>query len=325
MLIHNIEEFKKYIQATAGFKFSQVEKHLLKAQLGEATQIYGSALVTAMDLRWNSGSPSPALNAKEAELIGLMQTAIANFGYVKALPFLTVQNTSAGAAQAETPQNKPLFKWQKLEIQDEALENAWQAIESSVAFLIANRDDFSTWKNSIYEAAQLSGIINNAFEFNTSYGIANSRRTFEALKSSTREAENLYLKPAIGRTLFNAIKAEIAARNVSNENAIILSMMKDVVANYAIAIAVYKLELRFDENGARVVSTTSTGGNDTSKVKGSADAETKNQIASRCIESAKNYLGELLQYLSDNATSYPSYSKPSYSQIDNSTGASFVL
>jgi hypothetical protein len=320
MLIHNIAEVRKYLQATAAFKFEQVEMHLLKAQLGELTQIFGSNLITAMDTRWNNGAPSPALSAKESQLIALLQAAMANFGYVKALPFLSVQNTSAGVAQAETPQNKPLFKWQKMELQDEALENAWQAVESAVVFLIANRDDFSTWKNSIYEAAQLANFINLGSEFNISYGIANSRRTFEAIKSSMREAENLFIKPTIGRTLFNSIKAEIAARNISTQTAAFLPLIKDAVANYAISIAIWKLELRFDENGARVVSNASTGGNDTSRIKSAADLATKTQIAEKCQQTGNSYLGELLQYLRDNNL----IEVPSNSTIDNSTGA-FVL
>lgn len=325
MLIHNIAEFRKYVQATAAFNFSQVEQHLLKAQVVELSQTFGSNLVVAMDARWNNGAPSPALNAKEAYVIGLFQTAIANFGYVKALPFLSVQNTSAGAAQAETPQNKPLFKWQKLEIENEAIENSWQAMEAAVLYLIANRNDFATWKDTAYEAAQLANFVNTASEFNLSYGIASSRRTFEAIKSSLRDAENLHLKPVLGRNLFNELKTQIAARAVTDANAIILRMIKDAVANYAIAIAVFKLELRFDENGARVISNTSTGGSDTSRVKSAADLETKNRIAEICAESARNYIGELQQYLADNAATYPLFVAPTASTIDNSAGGCFVL
>lgn len=326
MLINNIAKFKEYVQATAGFTFAQVEQHLLKAQQTELSRIFGSTFIAAMDTRWNNGTPSPALSAYETAVIKLLQTAQANFGYVKALPFLTVQNTSSGAAQAESQINKPLFKWQKLEIQDEALENAWEAIESAILYLIENRNEtaFSTWKDSAAESAQLAYFINSATDFNIYYGIANSRRTYEAVKSSMRDAEQTYLKQIVGLALFNEIKTQVLARNVNENNALLLSMIKGAVANITMATAIYKGDFRFDENGARLVSSTSSG-NDTSKIKGLADPNTKRDISNKCLELGQNYLQELKQYLEGNAATYPLYAATTNVQFDNSTGASFLI
>lgn len=327
MLVNSLAKFKDYVQTTAGFNFNQIEQHLLKVQLTDLTRIFGATFIAAMDTRWNNGAPSPALSAHESAVISLLQTAQANLGYVKALPFLSVQNTSSGAAQAESQTNKPLFKWQKLEIEDGALENAWDAIESAVLYLIANRAEsaFSTWKDSAAETAQLSYFLNSASDFNTYYGIANSRRTYEAVKSSMRDAEQLYLKSVLGLALFNAIKASVLARNVSENNALLLPMIKAAVANYTMATAIYKGDFKFDENGARLVSTISTGGSDTSKVKGLADPTTKRDISMKCMELGQNYLSELSKYLEDNATTYPLYVPTTDVQFDNSTGASFLI
>jgi len=326
MLVNSLAKFKDYVQTTAGFNFNQIEQHLLKAQLTDLTRIFGASFIAAMDTRWNNGAPSPALSAHESAVISLLQTAQANLGYVKALPFLSVQNTSSGAAQAETQTNKPLFKWQKLEIEDGALENAWEAIESAILYLIANRTEsaFSTWKDSDAENAQLAYFINYAADFNNYYGIANSRRTYEAVKSSMRDAEQVHVKRVLGLPLFNAIKAEVLARNVSSDNAIILEMIKASVANITMGTAIYKGDFRFDENGARLVSTNSTG-SDTSKIKGLADPTTKRDISTTCMELGRNYLMELSQYLEDNATTYPLYVPTTDVQFDNSTGASFLI
>jgi hypothetical protein len=327
MLIHNIGQFKNYIQATAGFTFAQVEQHLLKAQLGDLTRIFGAAFIAAMDARWNNGVPSPALSTQEATVISLLQTAQANFGYVKALPFLTVQNTSSGAAQAESQTNKPLFKWQKIEIQEESLENAWEAVESAIVYLIANRDlsEFATWKNSPAEADKLAFTINTAQDFNTYFAIANSRRTYEAVKSSLRDAEQIQLKQTLGLNLFNELKTQIAAQNVSANNQILLNIAKPAMANLCMASAIYKGDFRFDENGARLVSTTSTGGSDTSKVKAPADAATKAANAAHSQKLGQSYLGELSQYLEANATTYPLYTPSTNIEFDNSTGACFLI
>jgi len=327
MLIHNIDKFKSYIQATAGFTFAQVEQHLLKAQQSDLSRIFGATFIAAMDTRWKNGAPSPALTAAEATVISLLQTAQANFGYVKALPFLTVQNTSSGAAQAETQTNKPLFKWQKLEIQEESLENAWEAVESAIVYLIDNRDlaAFAAWKDSPEEAAQLAFTINTAQDFNTYFAIANSRRTFEAVKSSLRDAEQIQLKQTLGLPLFNQIKTQIAGQNVNDANQILLNIIKPAMANLCMASAIFKGDFRFDENGARLVSTTSTGGSDTSKIKAPADANTKAANAAHSQELGQSYLGELSQYLQANADTYELYVPTTNVEFDNSTGACFLL
>jgi hypothetical protein len=326
MLIHNIAKFKEFVQATAGFTFPQIEQHLSKAQLTDLSRIFGATFISAMDTRWNNGTPSPALTSHETAVIKLLQIAQANIGYVKALPFLTVQNTSSGAAQAESQTNKPLFKWQKLEIADESLENAWDAIESAILYLIANRTEtaFSTWKDSAAESAHLAYFLNSASDFNIYFGIANSRRTYEAVKSSMRDAEQIALKQTLGLALFNEIKAQILARDVNANNAILLSMVKGAVANLTMATAIYKGDFRFDENGARLVSTNSTG-SDTSKVKGIADATSKRDISQTCQNLGQNYLQELKQYLEDHAATYPLYIPTTDVQFDNSTGASFLI
>ena len=327
MLVHNLAKFKEYIQSTAGFNFDQVERHLQKAQQTDLSRMFGSAFIAAMDARWNNGAPSPALSAQEATLIAMLQTAQANLGYVKALPFLTVTNTSSGLAQAETPVNKPLFKWQKLELQDGAIEAAFEATESAIVYLIANRDNsaFALWKNSAAEAAQLAHFINTAQDFNTYYAIANSRRTFEAIKAVMRDAEEMYIKKTLGLNLYNEIKAQVAAQNVSANNLLLMGNIKSVVANYTMAIAIYKGDFRFDENGARLVSTMSTGGSDTSQVKSIADANTKRDISTACKELGNSYLQDLVSYLEANASTYPLYTPTANVAFDNSTGASFLI
>jgi hypothetical protein len=326
MLVNNIAKFKEYVQATAAFTFAQVEKHLNKAQQVDLCRLFGNEFIAAMDERWNNGSPSPALNDQEAFVINLLQTAQANFGYVKALPFLTTQNTSANLAQAESQTNKPIFKWQKLELEDEALNNAWDAVESAFIYLIENRDNaaFSVWKNSAAESAQLAFFINTANDFNNYYGICYSRRTYEAVKSSMRDAEQIAIKQIVGKPLFDALKDEILARDISEANAVLIDMAKAAIANFTMATAIYKGDFRFDENGARLVSTNSTG-NDTSRIKGLADATTKRDISEACKKLGDTYLQELKQYLEENASTYPLYVATTDVQFDNSTGAGFLL
>jgi hypothetical protein len=219
-----------------------------------------------------------------------------------------------------------LFEWQKLSYQDEIMETGWNAIGDALDYLFAKREigGLEIWIASNEEKTARQYLINSANEFNNCFQICRSTRTFEALKPSIKEALNLYIKPMLGNDLFTEIITQNKEFAISDENKVLVEMINEALAQLTIAIAIFKLELQFNEEGARVVSVSATSGGK-AKIKTAATEDIKTNIAMQCRETAYSYLGELKAYLQTNADDYPLYTVSTAATNTNATGGTFIL
>jgi hypothetical protein len=323
-LIKAKADYQDYLRTAVHLEFSVLEPHFTSVQTGIITQIFGLDFITALNTRWNAATPSPAITAEETYLVNLLQKAIASLGMNKAIPSLMVSVQGTGLQQAG--KEKPLFEWQKLSFQDEIMETGWNTIGAALDYLFVKRTDarFTLWKDSNEEKTARQYLLNSANEFNNSFQICRSFRTFEALKPSIKEALNLWIKPVLGNSLLTEIITQNKTFTLSNNNAVLVGYINEALAQLTIAIAIYKLELQFNEEGARVVSVSATSGGK-AKIKTAATEETKKNIALQCRETAYNYLADLKDYLVANAATYPLYTVATASTITNESGGTFIM
>lgn len=320
MALVNETIYKQTIQTTASINYEQqVKKHVDAVQSVFLPRYFPLAFITAMDNAYANGNGEPS--ADESYVIALLQEALCNFGTVKALPKMIVALTGSGALQAENNTKKPLYEWQKLELENDCAEAAWDAIERIFVFLEENIESAiaSQWINTDERANYYSTIITTAIDFNKVYPIGSSRRTFEALKPSMRDVENLIVKPLLGAANYDTYKSEVLDGGGTFSNPLKPYLM-NVIANLTIGNAIYKLDFKFDEDGARVVTTSAGGGSDKRKLKNLAGRDDKIDVANQCNQLGQQYLNDLKKYLIDNG-----FIPDNTVTIDNSTGASFVL
>lgn len=323
MLIKSKADYQDYLRTANHLEMDALKPHFESVQSGILTQIFGLAFITELDTRYNAVAPVPALTTEETYLIKLQQKVIASFGMNKAIPSLMVSVLGTGLQQAG--KEKPLFEWQKLAYQDEIIETGWNAIGACLDYLNNKRatSQFVLWKDSLEEKITRQYLINNTNEFNNCFQICRSTRTFEALKPSMKEALNLYIKPLLGNSLYAEILEQNKTFALSANNIILVELIKDALAQLTIAIAIYKLELQFNEEGARVISVSATAGK--AKVKTAASEATKKGIAMQCQDTGYNYLAQLKIYLEDNIADYPLYVANVASTVTNETGGTFIL
>jgi hypothetical protein len=318
MALVNETIYKQNIQTTASINYEQqIKKHVDAVQTVFLPRYFPLDFINAMDNAANRPEPT----ADEAYVIALLQEALCNFGTIKALPKLLVALTGSGALQAENNTKKPLYEWQKLELENECSEAAWDAIERIFIFLENKRGEAicEFWTNSPAQSNFYSTMITTAVDFNNAYPIGNSRRTFEALKPSMKDVENLILKPLMGIYYQQYIDDRIADPT-NGWTVQIKPYLINVITNLTIGNAIYKLDFKFDEDGARVVTTSTGGGSDKRKVKNLATRDDKIDVANQCNQLGQQYLDDLkaymisVLYITDNTVT-----------IDNSKGSSFVL
>lgn len=312
MLVRNKEDFQQLLRTPNDLQFSVFEKQFKQVQNTTIANYFGMEFVNALDTRLNATNPSPALHADELFVIDQLKTAIVFLGSDLALARLNVNMRSTGAEQT----NKPLYEWQQLNLENDSLENGYNAIGAAIDYLYTKRDNtlFALWKDSVAEQNARKLLFNSTTTFHACVNIANSTRTFEALKQSTKEAITRYIKPITGSALLDDITTKNIDYSITGTKLAALNIIREALAQYTMAIAVYKLELKFNEQGARLISTSATSAK--SKVLTPADLDTKDRTADRFMSTGEMYLEELKKYLLDNNLITPT----TYTEIDNSTG-----
>lgn len=326
MLVNNIEICRKYLRIANNVKFEQLQQHMEDFELIQISNLFGSAFYQAINARYNNGAPSPALTSHEQNIITLMQGGIVRLAFVKAIPTLISSFEGSGLYQASSSSSKPLFEWQKLDIENSYLEEGWNAIGAAQRYLFDNRGltEFSAWKDSEAEKKTRSLFITSASKFSEFVEIGSSHRTFEALKAIIKEVEILRIKPILGDTLFNNLKSTLLSSEPTGKNLIAINYINQAVANLALATALVKLEFKMDEDGARVISVSATSAGK-AKVKTPGEDLRKLQTIEACKQSAQEFMADLRSYLNANAGDFSGYQVPVTEEINNEDSPTFVL
>ena len=326
MLVNNIEICTKYLRIASAVDFEQLSGFTDDMQLILITDVFGRTFIETIDTRYNNGAPLTPLSPEELTIIQYLQAAIVKLAFIKAIPTLITSLQGSGLYQAAAGSSKPLFEWQKLELENGFIEEGWASIGAGLDYLFAKRTNaaFVTWKDSAAEKKSRSLFILSASIFNDSFQIARSHRTYEAVRAFMREVENFNVKPILGDALYATLKTQLLTQDATGSNAILLSKITDAVANLTIASAIIKLEFKLDEEGARVVTVAASGALK-SKIKGAPDMSKQLMISRTCEESGNKYLQELKNFLEANASDYPDYVPVTPFTFDNSEGSTCFI
>lgn len=326
MLVNNIEICRKYLRIAKNVTFDQLRQHMEDFELIQISHLFGLTFYSTINARYNNGVPNPALTEQEQHLITLLQGGIVRLAFVKAIPSLISSFEGSGFYQASSSNSKPLYEWQKLDIENVYLEDGWNAIGAAQRYLFSNRDTtaFATWKNSEAEKKTRALFITSAAKFSDYVEIGSSQRTFEALKSIIKEVELLRIKPILGDELFNSLKTNLLTAEPNGKHEIAINYINHATANLSLASALVKLEFKMDEEGARVVSVSATSAGK-AKVKTPGEDMRKLQTIEACKQSAQEFMADLRTYLNQNPTDFGGYVVPVNEELSNEDSNTFFL
>ena len=319
MLVRSKSDFQALLRTTNDTELSMFSAQFEQIQNTILANYFGMEFINALDARLNATNPIPALHADEIFVIGQLKNAIVYLGFDLASARLLANVKSTGIEQSG---GKSLYEWQQLIIENDSLENGYNAINAAIMYLYTKRDNtlFTLWKNSVAEQNARKYLFNKTADFQECVQIAHSTRTFEALKPSIKEALIKYIEPITGATLLAEITTKNIDFSIDGTKRVAMNLIKEALAQFTLGIAIYKLELKFNEQGARVVSISSSSGGK-AKTFTPADMETKDRISERFVSTGNLYLEKLKTYLLDNNL----ITATTYTPIDNSKGSCVVL
>lgn len=310
MLFKSASEVKKYLPQTAEFEFSQLEsfiKNMAEPELIKAA--LGKDLFDELTTAYTDN----VLPDKMAELLDMVRHPLANYAYLKYLPFAAVTFGRKGAFREESEHSKTPFEYQMVAIENACYEAAFNGIEALLLYLEENIDEtlFASWKTSSAFTTFKECFISTASEFSTLYEIGKSRRTFLALRTIMKEIEETEIKGLLGEEFFTELQTQNTDPDpsaITEANAKVLKYVKRSLAHLTIAIAAVRLPVRISPEGLQLISTSDRM---TLKVAAPADLDRVTVLIKSAEESGSKYLKELNDFIYANIADYETFSQSS--------------
>jgi len=257
-----------------------------------------------------------ALTDAQAETLELLQDAVANYAVFLAMPVLNVALTNMGTQQSSdregtsNPPSQWSFKnayWSTLHQADASMDQLLRQLTFQVAL---NNDYYDLWTDSTAYDYGKSYFFRSNDQLSNHLNYADSLRAYKAVVPYVKAAETRYLRPVLGKEMFDELANQIETNTLTADNANLLTYVQQAAAQYGLYEAIPYLTLLIEGDGFKVVSSTDNYDN---------RRNLTNITHQRAIESlrqaaegnAKTYLADLRQFLYDNADTYPTFKNSS--------------
>lgn len=294
-VITTIQELKLYsAQANLGTKMDSFKPScnyiydtVIAPELGNA--LANSLKAAYLEYIENNTAMSDALS----KLLPEVRKALAPLALLHYKAQVIAQLSDAGVTEKAADQGVQARMW-VLNLQNEIMEEEGQKqIENLLAFLEANKTDYSEWTSSTAYTEYKELLLYTVKLFNSEVDINSSRLLFRRLRPSIKKAEKLALAKAIGSDMYQ----RLFANDLTADEKKLLKMCYPVIANFAMAEAPF--QFRLDNDGAYTSSASATS---YAKYTAPANAQEVAALKEQFYRTGRQYLDELVKYLNDTAS-----------------------
>jgi len=239
---------------------------------------------------------------RDLSAFSFIASALANYALYEAFPFLNTAVGDIGVAQQSSKEGttNPAAQWRYEGRRWAHLDNGDRFTDQLFVLLEANADYFEDWKASAAYTINKDLFIADSYTLSVYIGTNNSRRAYLALRSHIRMAEKKYIVPAIGAALFDELKKEMLTNTLTDDNKVLLPMIREGLAWAAFYEGLPFLVIKFNTEGVQVISS-----NDGINNKLAAGKDEKDLARSAAGHNLDSFLGTLKKYMLDNADKYP--------------------
>ncbi len=235
------EEFQKVVRVNkATFSLENVMPDILLVERDQIKKLLGPELYKALHDGYQNGT----LEEKQKELLYLVQYALGNLAMVSYMDINQVLISDGGITRSD----KSAYRFQIRSLKLNLLTKGYNGLESVLEFLEEhkNEENFTDWGINSAVVVTRNYFINSAREFSAEYDISDSRMTYLSLQSIIKKVEPFAVEPVIGEVLYEQLKAEVKAGNVSEENKVLLAkFIRPAVAHLVAAKAVAERSFKF--------------------------------------------------------------------------------
>ena len=238
-----------------GFAERDIQKVIGDAVFNTAQDHYDSS--DYLSVSEEGGDPVfPVLD----DLVKSIQLSVALHAYRRYAPNNDLTHSDSGRSITVTETEKPAFEWMINKSDASILDLAHEATDLLLEFLDKHIDDTVTsgdpgvttyllpWGTSAEFMATRQLFISKD-QFNEEFFIDGSRRVFLALVPYLKKIQLNEILACIGKELYDELSEQIKDDDVTEENEILLTMVRPALAFLALSRAVISLSLEILPNG----------------------------------------------------------------------------
>jgi len=307
MLIGNISEIQSLLPIGAGNSFARLKPHLANAETAYIKPLIGTEMYDEMcEFYENYPYVSPTTVQEDCGALLLkLQHAIVHLAYYVGFDFLNISASDMGFQRIESQTSKTLFKYQEDNLRAYFKTSGFNMLDEALVFMEDNITSFAEWAASSTYTVHKQSFLQTAPQFSAIYFINNSRLTFLRLQQHIKFVEDTVIKPVLGATTYDEIKAGMIASTVPAKVVAVLPYIRIPLAYLA---AAYLME----ESGADLTDkglyfeTMSGSTLDNRKTSPSSDTRIA-FLSARARSQGNSYLEMLKAYLLDNSTDWADY------------------
>jgi hypothetical protein len=256
------------------------------------------------------------LTDAQAETLELLQDAVANYAVVLAMPVLNVALTNMGTQQSsdrEGTSNPPSqwsynnAYWETLQQADSSLDQLLKQLTFQVEL---SNSYYDLWTSSNAYGYGKSYFFYSNDELSNHLNYNDSLRAYKAVIKFVKTSETRYLRPVLGKEMFDELDTQRQTNALTVENAALLTYVQRAAAQWGLYEAIPYLSIVQDGDGFKVVSRTD---NMNSRRGMNTDAHQRaiESLRQAAENNGRTYLADLQQFLYENADDYPTFKNSS--------------
>jgi hypothetical protein len=256
MFFNTEEELQDHLAVNNGFQLKVMKPSFRQAASKYIIPVIGKDFFNELLAAYELGGATQA----QLDAIDYLQHALANYGMLLYIPVAFVNMGNAGIQEKGNSEGQPSRQWVTYDLKKALIDAADTAMEDLLSFLEENADTYPTWKNSQAYTYQGSLLIQNISQLVANVGnLQQSRRVYLVLRAYLQKAEQFYIKPLLGSSLYTDLKGKLASRaNLTDDEKELWSLCQSPLAHLALAKALPELNLQITEEG--ITYKTSTNG-----------------------------------------------------------------
>lgn len=306
-LFKNIEELTGFVPIMESFDFKLVLPDVERAEKKWIIPIIGKEQYQELQDYYDDGGYDPEADDDTNALLKIVRAPIAQLAFFLYAPKGNVNVGSSGIQQTHTENSKPAFQWATDQMLQSYFEGGMEGLDVLQDFLNEHIEDYDVWNTSDAFKAARELFINTSKEFDKHFSINSSRRTFMAMRHIMKRHNDITIKTLLGKELFDEIKEQVIDDDVSDENELLLEIIRPAIAHLTISDAVTELGLKIDEFGITVTNSNTSSSTQNLQARLPAPADMTNDLHRKEKTIGEQFLAELRAFLEENADDYPLY------------------
>lgn len=310
MLIKTIEEIKELLPVSLASDFNRLKPHLENAERDYLVPAIGENMMLELNEFVESPPAEPLTDVQESmkELLQLAKISLIHLAFWIGYDTLNAYISDGGFRRIETEKIRSLYKYQEDSIRDYFKATGFNGIDAMLELMESKPDDFLEFYASPAYDQLKELFIKDTVTFHGIYFIGRSRLVFMRLVPYMKTVADLYIKPLMGTTNYETLRAAMITGPMTAPATAILQLIQKPVAFLATALLMEDSGAELNDRGLFFAGKMATNMDNT--VQTPAEIERVNALVKRNRGIGESYLAAIKTYLLDNAADWNGYAAP---------------